>query len=142
MQCCSTDSAKISLKFTDTSRFLEHLSVKPGLKRLNFYGQAAIFDHFVRNRHFSNRSFTYIASIFIDVSVNGSDFSNTALIQSARQAISQNYRYVLLRVISIMEGDCHAYEKTGLFLGIVFFSIFTYTNFTPSHLFCKITLLF
>jgi len=38
-------------------------------------------------------------------------FQNTALIQSARQAISQNYRYVLLRVISIMEGDCHAYAK-------------------------------
>ena len=57
MQCCSTDSAKISLKFTDTSRFLERFSVKPGPKRLKFYGQAAIFDHFVRNRHFSNRPF-------------------------------------------------------------------------------------
>ena len=75
MQCCSTDSAKISLKFTDTSRFLEHLSVKPGLKRLNFYGQTAIFDHFVRKRHFSIEPFTDRRSIFIDVSVNGSDFS-------------------------------------------------------------------
>ena len=75
MQCCSTDSAKISLKFTDTSRFLEHLSVKPGLKRLNFYGQTAIFDHFVRKRHFSIEPFTDRRPIFIDVSVNDSDFS-------------------------------------------------------------------
>ena len=41
--------------FTDRSRFLEHLSVKPGSKRLNFYGQPAIFAHFVRNRYFSDR---------------------------------------------------------------------------------------
>ena len=59
----------------DTSRFSEHLSVKPGPKRLNFYGQSAIFDHFVRNRHFSNRPITDKASIFIDVSVNGSDIA-------------------------------------------------------------------
>ena len=75
MQCCSTDSAKISLKFTDTSRFLEHLSVKTGPKRLNFYGQTAVFDHFVRNLHFWSRSFTDRRLIFIDVSVNGSDFA-------------------------------------------------------------------
>ena len=75
MQCCSTDSAKISLKFTDTSRFLEHLSVKPGPKRLNFYGQTSIFDHSVRKRHFSIETFTDRRPIFIDVSVNGSDFS-------------------------------------------------------------------
>ena len=113
MQCCSTDSAKISLNFTDKvpffddlsvsktyftdkptfssdlsvnfwqfwwwftdrSRFLEHLSVKPGPKRLNFYGQIAIFDHFVRNRHFSIKPFTDRRPIFIDMSVNGSDFS-------------------------------------------------------------------
>ena len=60
--------------FTDTSRFLEHLSVKPGPKRLNFYGQTAIFDHFVRKRHFSSRPITDKASIFIDLSVNENDF--------------------------------------------------------------------
>ena len=60
--------------FTDTSRFLEHLSVKPGPKQLNFYGQSAIFDHFVRNRHFSSKPFTDRRPIFIDVSVNGSNF--------------------------------------------------------------------
>ena len=42
--------------------------------RLNFYGQTAIFDHFVRNRHFSGRPFTDKLPIFIDLSVNGSDF--------------------------------------------------------------------
>jgi len=53
---------------------LDHLSVKSGSKRLNFYGQTAIFDHFVRNRHFSGRPFTDKLSIFSDLSVNGSDF--------------------------------------------------------------------
>ena len=66
--------AKISIKFTDRSRFLEHLSVKPRSKPLKSYGQTAIFDHFVRNRHFSNKPFTDKAPIFIDLSVNGSDF--------------------------------------------------------------------
>ena len=66
---------KISLKFTDKAGFLEHLSVKPGPKRLNFYGQTAVFDHFVRNRHFSSKPFTDRRPIFIDVSVNGSDFA-------------------------------------------------------------------
>ena len=33
------------------------------------------FPHFVRNRHFSNRSITDKESIFIDVSVNGNDFA-------------------------------------------------------------------
>ena len=61
-------------EFTDKTGFLEHLSVKPGPKRLNFYGQTAIFDHFVRNRHFSSSPFTDKVSIFIDVSVNDSDF--------------------------------------------------------------------
>jgi len=36
--------------FTDKRLFLEHLSVKPDPKRLNFYGQPAFFDHFVRKR--------------------------------------------------------------------------------------------
>lgn len=35
-QYCSTDLSKISIKFTDKSRFLERLSVKPSPKRLNF----------------------------------------------------------------------------------------------------------
>ena len=61
--------------FTDKTGFLERLSVKPGQKRLNFYGQTAVFDHFVRNRHFWNSPFTDKASIFIDMSVNGSDFA-------------------------------------------------------------------
>ena len=51
------------------------ITVKPGPKRLNFYGQTAVFAHFVRNRHFSSRSFTDKASIFIDVSVNGRAFA-------------------------------------------------------------------
>ena len=45
-----------------------------GSKRLNFYGQTAIFDYFVRNRHFSSRPFTDKASIFVDLSVNGRAF--------------------------------------------------------------------
>nr|WP_258414364.1 hypothetical protein [Ligilactobacillus ruminis] len=40
-----------------------------------FYGQTVIFQHFVRNRHFWDSPFTDKASIFIDVSVNGSDFA-------------------------------------------------------------------
>ena len=34
--------------FTDKAGFLEHLSVKPRSKRLNFYGQTAVFAHFHR----------------------------------------------------------------------------------------------
>ena len=40
-----------------------------------FYVQTAIFDHFVRNCHFWDSPFTDKASIFSDVSVNGSDFA-------------------------------------------------------------------
>ena len=54
--------------------FSEHLSVKSRSKPLKYYGQTVVFDHFVRNRHFWNSPFTDKASIFIDVSVNGSDF--------------------------------------------------------------------
>ena len=67
-------SAKISLKFTDKAGFLEHLSVKPRSKRLNFYGQTAVFGDFVRNRHFLGGPITDKESIFSDVSVNDSDF--------------------------------------------------------------------
>ena len=48
---------------------------KPGPKQLNFYGQSAIFDHFVRNRHFSSEPFTDRRPIFIDLSVNDRDFA-------------------------------------------------------------------
>ena len=92
MQYYSTNSAKIPSRFTDKVPFLadlsvskthftdkpafsSDLSVKQGSKRLNFYGQSAIFAHFVRNRLFSNKPFTDRRPIFIDVSVNGSDFA-------------------------------------------------------------------
>ena len=68
--------------FTDKSLFLERLSVKPGPKRLNFYGQTAVFDHFVRNRHFSSRPFTDSMPIFIDSSVNDSDFAKCSAAQN------------------------------------------------------------
>ena len=60
--------------FTDKAGFLDHLSVKPRSKRLNFYGQTAVFGDFVRNRHFSGGPITDKESIFSDVSVNDSDF--------------------------------------------------------------------
>ena len=69
-------------RFTDKQGFLDHLSVKSGPKRLNFYGQKAVFDHFVRNRHFSGRPFTDKFPIFIDLSVNGSDFEFVLLSRS------------------------------------------------------------
>ena len=71
---------------------MEHLSVKPGPKRLNFYGQTAIFDHFVRNRHFSSEPFTDRRPIFIDVSVNGSDFvkCSTRSISTSRRDYGQS----------------------------------------------------
>ena len=75
MQCCSTNLSKISSRFTDRRLFLEHLSVKPRSKPPKSYGQTAIFDHFVRNRYFSSGPFTDKEPIFIDLSVNGSDFA-------------------------------------------------------------------
>ena len=86
------NQAEIPLKFTDKTGFLEHLSVKPGPKRLNFYGQTAIFDHFVRNRHFSSEPFTDRRPIFIDVSVNGSDFvkCSTRSISTSRRDYGQS----------------------------------------------------
>ena len=60
----------IMLRIYGQSRFLEHLSVKSRSKRLNFYGQTAVFAHFVRNRHFSSRLITDKVPIFLDVSVN------------------------------------------------------------------------
>ena len=66
--------AKISLKFTDKEPIFGALICKTGPKRLNFYGQKAVFEHFVRNRHFSGIPLTDKLPIFIDLSVNGSDF--------------------------------------------------------------------
>ncbi|EGX97887.1 hypothetical protein, partial [Ligilactobacillus ruminis] len=91
IQCCSIYLNKISFKFTDKAPifadlsvskthftdkagFLERLSVKLGSKLPKSYGQTAIFAHFVRNLHFSSSPFTDKISIFIDVSVNDSDF--------------------------------------------------------------------
>ena len=48
---------------------------KTGSETSEFYGQTAIFDHFVRNRLFSSRPFTDSVPFFIDLSVNGSDFA-------------------------------------------------------------------
>ena len=62
-------------RFTDKTGCLEHLSVKPRSKPLKSYGQTAVFDHFVRNRYFSGGPFTDKEPIFIDLSVNGSDFA-------------------------------------------------------------------
>ena len=42
---------------------------------MGIYGQKAVFNHFVRNRHFWSRPITDNASIFIDLSVNDSDFA-------------------------------------------------------------------
>ena len=61
---------------------------------LEFYGQSAIFDHFVRNRHFSGRPFTDSMPIFIDVSVNGSDFAKCS---AARQLLN---RCIWLRLLA------------------------------------------
>ena len=107
--------------FTDRIHFLEHLSVKPGPKRLNFYGQSAIFDHFVRNRHFSNRPITDKASIFIDVSVNGSDIAKcSADWQRTSFGLFDTWkRSRLFRDISIMESDCHAYAKNRIELQLI-----------------------
>ena len=79
--------------FTDRRLFLERLSVKPGPKRLNFYGQTAIFDHFVRNHHFWNSPFTDKVPIFIDVSVNGNDFDKC----SAAHHLLNRYTWPRLR---------------------------------------------
>ena len=65
--------------FTDKACFLERLSVKLGSKLSKSYGQTAIFDHFVRNRHFWSKPFTDRRPIFIDVSVNDGDFANCSV---------------------------------------------------------------
>ena len=87
-------------RFTDKAGFLEHLSVKPGPKRLNFYGQTAIFDHFVRKRHFSIEPFTDSMPIFIDVSVNNRDFAKC----SAAQHLLNQCTWLRLRAPSFGVG--------------------------------------
>ena len=72
-------------EFTDRSLFLERLSVKPRSKSPKFYGQTAVFDHFVRNRHFWNSPFTDSMPIFIDLSVNDNDFAKCS---AARQLLN------------------------------------------------------
>ena len=66
-------------EFTDRSLFSEHLSVKQSSKPRKSYGQTAVFDHFVRNRYFSGGPFTDKLPIFIDLSVNGSDFDKCSV---------------------------------------------------------------
>ena len=73
-------------EFTDRSLFSEHLSVKSRSKPLKSYGQTAVFDHFVRNRHFWNSPFTDSIPIFIDASVNNSDFAKCS---AARQLLNR-----------------------------------------------------
>ena len=131
MQYCSTNSAKIPSRFTDKVPFLadlsvskthftdkpaffSDLSVKPGPKRLNFYGQTAIFDHFVRNRHFSSKSFTDRKPIFIDVSVNGKDFYQMQRLINHHTKLSVKFTAKLFLLISIMASNRHAYEKNRM----------------------------
>ncbi len=52
---------------------------KTGLKTSEFLRTTAVFDHFVRNRHFSSRPITDIRPIFIDVSVNDSAFAKCSV---------------------------------------------------------------
>ena len=47
---------------------------KIGSEASEFLRTKAVFAHFVRNRHFSGIPFTDKLPIFIDLSVNGSDF--------------------------------------------------------------------
>ena len=101
--------------FTDKTPFLEHLSVKPGPKRLNFYGQAAILDHFVRNRHFWSKSFTDRRPVFIDVSVNGRDFCQMQRLINQHTMLSVKFPAKLFLLISIVASNRHAYEKNGWF---------------------------
>ena len=74
--------------FTDKVGFLDHLSVKPGSKRLKSYGQTTIFNNFVRKRHFLSRRFTDKALIFIDMSVNGK--CSTRSISTSRRDYGQS----------------------------------------------------
>ena len=108
--------------FTDKAGFLEHLSVKPGSKRLNFYGQTAIFDHFVRNLHFWSRPFTDRRLIFSDVSVSAELLPNAVPDKSARQ----NHGHVLLHGrISVIR-----FLIWGIFFGSLSNGVDDLENFT------------
>ena len=48
---------------------------KTGSETAEFLRTNGHFDHFVRKRHFSSEPFTDRRPIFIDLSVNGSDFA-------------------------------------------------------------------
>ena len=87
------------------------MSVKPGPKRLNFYGQSAIFAHFVRNRYFSDRPFTDSMPIFIDLSVNGSDFDKMQRLINQRAKLSVKFTAKLFLVISIIADVMHAKNR-------------------------------
>ena len=51
MQCFASLAQPIRQSLvTDKMPFFADLSVKPGPKCLNFYGQTAVFAHFVRKR--------------------------------------------------------------------------------------------
>ena len=88
-------------------------NLKPGSKRLNFYGQTAIFDHFVRNRLFSSRPFTDKFPIFIDVSVNESVFDKCRVRQISAHKLSVKFAASLFWDISIMEEIVMHTQKTG-----------------------------
>ena len=59
---------------------------------IRIYGQTAVFDDFVRNRHFSIEPFTDKAPIFIDLSVNGNDFAkcSTRSLSTSRRDYGQS----------------------------------------------------
>ena len=108
--------------FTDKSLFSEHLSVKPGPKRLKSYGQKAIFAYFVRNRHFSSKPFTDKGPIFSDVSVNGRDFAKcSAAHRLLNHRVKGDFKFTDSRFsdISIIAVDCHSYAKPGWYLQII-----------------------
>ena len=59
---------------------------------MRIYGQSRLFGAFVRNRHFSSEPFTDRRPIFIDLSVNGSDFvkCSTRSISTSRRDYGQS----------------------------------------------------
>ena len=67
--------AKISLKFYGQTCISRWFVRKFLAIMMKIYGQKAVFEHFVRNRLFSSRPITDKLPIFIDLSVNGSDFA-------------------------------------------------------------------
>ena len=141
MQCCSTDLSRIALKFTDKVPFFADLSVS----KTHFTDKPAFSNDLSVNFWPLWWRFTDRRPIFIDMSVNGSDFSK----YSAHSVSTPSHQSKL--PIRFASGYFHhgrqlscIRKKAGWFTiwDMVFFSIFIYTNYTSSHLFCKITLLF